>query len=101
MGKRASSLRQNCRTKHPKRRRPRVDNNSHLRESGTFGSGYGEEGPYHCEDCIHKPASDAEYCNHPLVVSDPDLQGRVVEMDGQKLVQINLKKGCCRFVKPP
>lgn len=66
-------------------------------EQGTLASGYAEEGPYHCEDCIHKPQSDAPFCNHPVVVNDPD---RAPYRVGD-LVQIDLKKGCCRFVHPP
>lgn len=78
-----------------------MEDSSRYAESGTQVGGYGEQGPYHCADCIHKPSSDAPYCNHVVIVADPDLQDRVVEVNGQRLVQISLEKGCCRYVKPP
>ena len=70
---------------------------SKYREQGTLGSGYAEEGPYHCSDCTHKRSSTDPLCNHPIVVNDPDMQDR---RQGD-VVQINLQKGCCRFVHPP
>lgn len=66
-----------------------------------MGSGYSKQGPFHCSDCIHKPGPNEPFCNHPLVTSDPDLQDRLVNLNGQNLIQIDLEKGCCRFVKPP
>lgn len=70
---------------------------AHYHELGTLSSGYSEQGPFSCSNCIHKPEKDAPFCNHPVVVADPDRQA----FRQGDLVQINLKKGCCRFVKPP
>jgi hypothetical protein len=68
-------------------------------ESGTADSGYEEKGPYHCEDCIHKTAQDEPFCVHPAVLADPELQSRVVLLDNRPVSKINLKHGCCKFVK--
>jgi broad specificity phosphatase PhoE len=74
---------------------------SKFRETGSPVSGYGEEGPYHCEDCIHRTSPDSAFCIHPVVIADPDLADSLVQIGGQNAVQINLEKGCCRFVHPP
>ena len=65
-------------------------------ESGTPQSGYAEDGPYHCKDCIHKPSKESSYCNHPEIVADPRNAKRKVN----GLIQINREHGCCRYVKP-
>ena len=67
-------------------------------ESGTPQSGYAEDGPYHCKDCIHKPSKTASYCNHPKIVNDPKNEKRKVP--GKSLIQIDLEKGCCKYVRP-
>jgi len=70
-------------------------------ETGTPASGYAEGGPYHCEDCVHKPAMDVPFCIHPRVVGDPELQDRLVSIDGRPAVKICMDRGCCRFVRQP
>ena len=71
------------------------------RETGTAASGYEEHGPYHCEDCLHKPAPDSPYCTHPKVVADKELKSRLVQLDGQSVVKIDMERGCCKFVNQP
>jgi broad specificity phosphatase PhoE len=73
---------------------------SKYREIGTLVSGYAENGPFHCQDCIHASRVNSS-CNHPVVVADPDLQGRLIQIDSGPAVTVSLEKGCCRFVKPP
>lgn len=68
--------------------------------SGTNVSGYAEDGPYHCKDCIHKPAPDKPYCTHSTVISDPLLKDRLVKISGVKVIRINLEHGCCEYVRP-
>jgi hypothetical protein len=67
-------------------------------EQGTPASGYEENGPYHCDNCIHKTAPDEPYCNHPEVVADKKLKDRLVNIDGHNVVKINMERGCCKFV---
>jgi hypothetical protein len=62
---------------------------------GTKVGGYEEHGPYHCEDCIHQTDG---FCEHPAIMSDPELKGRR-NQDG--LVKINLEHGCCEYVNQP
>lgn len=54
---------------------------------GTVSSGYvtPDLGPFECENCIHFEAPGS--CNHPTVVSDPEVQGNVDP------------EGCCNFFK--
>lgn len=66
-------------------------------ETGTPESNYAENGPYHCEDCVHRINAN---CIHPKVVKDSKLKDRLVQIDGKKAVKINLEKGCCRYVMP-
>jgi hypothetical protein len=68
-------------------------------EAGTKVSGYAEDGPYHCEDCIHKTAPDEPFCIHPCVLGDPALQNRVMLIDNRPVVKINMERGCCKYVK--
>jgi hypothetical protein len=70
-------------------------------ETGTKESGYAEQGPYHCEDCIHKTASDEPFCIHPKVIGDPDLQNRLVMIDMRPAIKVCLEHGCCTYVRPP
>ena len=70
-------------------------------ETGTPASGYGECGPYHCMDCVHKPAPNEPYCIHPRVVDDFCMQDKLVMIGGRPAIKINLEHGCCRFVRPP
>ena len=70
-------------------------------ETGTPDSGYSEEGPYSCAQCIHKLAKDLPLCIHPKVVGDHDLQDKLVEINGRLAVKINLERGCCKYVRPP
>lgn len=68
-------------------------------ETGTPVSGYEEHGPYHCEDCIHKTAKDEPFCIHPQVIGDPELQNRLVQINGRPVVKIDMEHGCCKFVR--
>ena len=68
-------------------------------ESGTTDSAYEEKGPYHCEDCVHKTAPDEPFCIHPAVLADPEMQSRVVLLDGQPVAKICMERGCCKYVK--
>jgi hypothetical protein len=67
--------------------------------TGTRASGYEERGPYHCEDCIHKTASDEPFCIHPQVIADPQLQDRLVLIDNRPAIKIDMENGCCEFVR--
>jgi hypothetical protein len=67
-------------------------------ETGTPDSGYATEGPYHCEDCIHKTAMDEPFCVHPKVIGDERLQNKLVYLDGRPVVKIDMERGCCRYV---
>lgn len=70
------------------------------REQGEKGSGYEENGPYHCKDCIHKVHPNVPICIHPIVIefasmltlcftdNPPSNKGRIVD----------LEKGCCKYV---
>lgn len=66
-------------------------------------SGYAEQGPYHCNDCIFRKMKDGETfidengkgrCHHPVVIADPE-----VKKDQNSFPIINLKHGCCEFVE--
>lgn len=67
-------------------------------------SGYAEDGPYHCEDCIYlkrengKPVGQGGYgsCNQPVMMADKEVRHNA---DGTAIV--NIQKGCCEFVDPP
>jgi probable phosphoglycerate mutase len=77
-----------------------LDPTAKYHEQGTALSGYAEGGPYHCEDCIHKPDKKTPLCLHPAVVVDPELQHRLVAIQTGPAIQINLERGCCRYVNP-
>lgn len=79
----------------------KLGSSNSLAEQGTPDSGYEEHGPYHCEDCIHKTAPDQPYCIHPKVIKDRKLKEKVATIGGKTVVQINLERGCCRFVNQP
>jgi hypothetical protein len=68
-------------------------------KTGTPDSGYAEEGPYHCSDCIHKTAMDEPFCVHPKVVGDVRLQDRLVLINGRPVVKIDMMHGCCEYVR--
>src|ERR1700686_873133 len=70
-------------------------------EVGTPESGYEEHGPYHCEDCIHKTASDEPFCIHPKVIADSRLQSRLVLLNHRPVIKVDLKCGCCKYVNQP
>jgi hypothetical protein len=69
-------------------------------ELGTPESGYSEDGPFHCSDCVHKIKFDEPFCTHPKVIGDSELQERLVQIDGRPVVKINMERGCCRYVRP-
>lgn len=60
---------------------------------GTRLSGYADQGPYYCGNCVHLHGHDA--CTHPAVIADPETRKR----DG--LAIVNASHGCCEFVEPP
>lgn len=68
---------------------------SRYEEEGTAISGYAENGPYHCEDCIHR---QGKRCYHPIVAIDPAVKKGRESSGGW--VEINIEKGCCRYVNP-
>lgn len=70
-------------------------------ETGDSVAGYEEHGPYHCEDCIHKTASDEPFCIHPKVLGAPALQDRLVMINGRPTVKIDMERGCCKYVNQP
>jgi len=67
---------------------------------GTLEGGYDERGPFHCADCIHKTAPSQPYCIHSEILSSVQMKDRAMKVHGQRVVQINLQKGCCEYVKP-
>jgi len=72
------------------------------KEQGTKVSGYATDGPYHCEDCLHRIGgyeSELPFCIHPAVLKDPKLVSLRTEYDGEKCVEIDMEHGCCRFVR--
>ena len=70
-------------------------------EGSTQLSGYGEDGPYHCEDCsflkgqktgnIFKAEDGTGRCNHPVVISDSKVK------KDKNLAIVNIERGCCAF----
>ena len=68
--------------------------------TGTLEGGYAEEGPYHCRECVHKPAPERPYCLHPHIVNSAQMKERVVKIGGKRMAKIDLEKGCCEYVKP-
>ena len=70
-------------------------------ETGTPASGYEEKGPYHCEDCIHKTASDEPFCIHPKVIADVRLQDRLTLINNRPAIKIDMCRGCCKYVNQP
>ena len=66
-------------------------------------SGYGEDGPYHCEDCVYLKGKktgeifiDSEgkgRCTHSAVIADSE-----VKKDKNFLPIVNIQHGCCEFV---
>jgi 2,3-bisphosphoglycerate-dependent phosphoglycerate mutase len=69
-------------------------------EVGTKASGYSEDGPFHCEDCIHLTEPGQPLCIHPEILKDPELQDKLTQSGSQPAIEINLEQGCCRFVNP-
>jgi hypothetical protein len=73
-------------------------------EQGTAASGFASDGPYHCEDCIHR--SD-QACYHPAVMKDKDLpdmpDGTPAKQREQKDggILVDAERECCRYVHPP
>ncbi|VVB52067.1 Uncharacterised protein [uncultured archaeon] len=69
-------------------------------------SGYAEDGPYHCEDCIYlrKDASGGPVvafdgtgrCSQAVMLVDPQ-----VRHDSEGKAIVNIQHGCCEFVEPP
>ena len=68
-------------------------------ETGTPVAHYEELGPYSCKDCVHKTAKDEPFCIHPKVIGDPEMQHRLVQIDGRPVVKINMEHGCCAYVR--
>lgn len=68
-------------------------------ETGTPESHYDTKGPYSCGMCVHKTKMDEPFCVHPRVVGDPDLQDRLVQIDGRPTVKIDMVRGCCEYVR--
>ena len=68
-------------------------------ETGTPVAHYEELGPYSCKNCIHKVSMDSPYCIHPKVLGDPEMQSRLVLIDGRPTAKINMESGCCAYVR--
>lgn len=79
--------------------RPLKMDQSAYAEQGTEVSGYEEQGPYHCEDCVHKTAMDEPFCIHPVVIVDPKMKNRLKKISGRTVAKVNLERGCCKYVK--
>jgi hypothetical protein len=70
--------------------------------AGTKISEYSEQGPFHCNDCIHAirkdvPTKGKGLCNERHVMKDP----QVPTARRSKLKIVDLVHGCCRFVTYP
>lgn len=75
-----------------------------FKETGTPTSGYSDRGPFRCEDCIHRiggQKSDLPFCVHPAVLKDSELKKSRIVYKQQKAVEIDMERGCCRFVNQP
>ncbi len=66
-------------------------------------SGYSEQGPYHCGDCVYLKKKDGDAfkdadgkgrCLHSVVMADAQ-----VKKDEKMLPIINIEHGCCEFVE--
>lgn len=75
-------------------RPPSPSPSNELGPIGSKLSGYSEEGKFDCEDCVHR---DEDFCTHPVVLADPELDDR----KSDRGVQIDLEHGCCTYVRPP
>ena len=69
---------------------------------GTRVAEYATSGPYHCGNCVFAirrdvPKEGQGLCNEPHVLKDP----QVLAARRSKLKVVDLKNGCCRFVRPP
>jgi broad specificity phosphatase PhoE len=70
----------------PKNKTPSPSPSNELAPIGTKLSGYSIQGPFHCEDCIHREGNN---CIHPVVLADPEFEN-----------PIDLEHGCCTYVRP-
>lgn len=71
-------------------------------EQGTKISGYSTNGPFHCEDCLHRIGgyeSDLPFCIHPAVLKDPKLKKLRTVYEDTNCVEIDMEQGCCKFVR--
>jgi broad specificity phosphatase PhoE len=75
-----------------------MENTSKYNETGTSISGYSENGPFHCEDCIHRVDPQSDLCIHPVVIADPELKDRLVQITNGTAVRVDLERGCCAYV---
>lgn len=71
---------------------------SNLEPIGTKLSGLSNEGPFHCEDCVHRKGS---YCMHPIVMNDPEAKKSREKQPSTGYIKIDLERDCCAFVRPP
>jgi hypothetical protein len=68
-------------------------------EGSTPLAGYGEDGPYHCEDCsflkgmkagnIFRDEQGKGRCNHPVMIADPKTK------KDKGLTIVDIEHGCC------
>lgn len=71
-------------------------------EGSTPMAGYGEDGPYHCEDCsflrgqkagnIYKDEKGMGRCIHAMMVAD-----KKVKKDEKGIPIVDIERGCCAF----
>lgn len=73
-------------------------------EYGSPASGFADDGPFSCMDCIHrtphsydKDGNVVDSCRHPKVMSDPKLKDRKLP-DGT-IGGLSIRT-CCEFVWP-
>ncbi len=80
-----------------------LDQTGPLWPGSTKLSGYGEQGPYHCGDCVWRKMKDGETfkdengkgrCLHSLVIADAQ-----VKKDEKLIPIIDIKHGCCEVVE--
>src|SRR5580692_7696697 len=75
---------------------------SESKPMGTKVSNYSNQGPFHCGDCVwvakrDVPSEGKGFCREPHVLKDP----QVPAARRSKLKIIDLKHGCCTYVKYP
>jgi hypothetical protein len=81
-----------------------IDEVGPLWPESTDLAGYGEQGPYHCGDCVFlrgmksgdvfKDDQGKGRCSHPVMIADIK-----VLKDNKGIPIVDIKHGCCEFVE--